>query len=297
MKQLLSFFLAFLFLAFFDISCAKKQIVSVPPQPSPSSEQPPATSPPPSQPMHHDHAEHKEVKIPTPLAELKEEPLDIAPACLESSCDLILLYPNHLDVLDWKSGQMTEIKFAATFLTPVKSRAPSGKILPFPPGYVILSNCLAYPLFFSSNLQAPPGIFTDKPSWLPAAQPGFNWFTLQDGHFYDFERFSQNKMAAIDTSFHLNLAQEGNLATSQNKVGAKMCSSPTAIYTSSPTFPTEPDTILKFDPVSLQQISTRPVDGQILDLAFTDLNQDGEMELLVTVRNSHGIRIDVLEPF
>jgi len=238
-----------------------------------------------------------EVKIPTPLAELKEGPLDIAPACLESACNLLLLYGAHLDVLDWKMGQTTSIKFGSTFFAPVKSRAPSGKILSFAKGYVILSNLLAYPLFFSGNLQAPPGIFTDKPSWLPTAQPGFNWFTLQDGHFYDFERFATNKMAAIDTSFHLNLAQEGNLAASQNRVGSKLCSSSTAIYTSSPSLPSDPDTILKFDLASLQQISSRPVDGQILDLAITDLNQDGEMELLVTVRNTRGIRIDVMEPF
>src|SRR5947199_10230503 len=107
MKRLLSLLLAILFIAAFAISCGKKQVVSPPPQSLPPSEQPPAASAPPPEPTHHEHAAHLEVKIPTPLAELKEGPIDIAPACLESACNLLLLYGDHLDVLDWKMGQTT----------------------------------------------------------------------------------------------------------------------------------------------------------------------------------------------
>jgi hypothetical protein len=287
--------LMFVFSLFFG--CASKQNRSSQPSPSPPAKQPavgPTTTT--SQPDHHDHTEHKEVKIPTPLAELQQAPLDIAPACLARNCDLLLLYNDHLDVLDWKTSQKRSLTFPPAFFASVKSRSPSGKILAYAQGYLILCNSLTNPVYFSADLKT-PAILSDTPAWLPLAQAGFNWFRLQDGRFYDFERYASNSMIAVDTSLHLNVAQAGNLVTSTDKAGATLCVSSSAIYTSSPNLPSDPDAILKFDTASLKQVSSHPVDGQILDLCIADLNQDGEVELLVTLKNGNGIRIDVMEPF
>jgi hypothetical protein len=48
---------------------------------------------------------------------------------------------------------------------------------------------------------------------------------------------------------------------------------------------------------SLALVSRQQVEGEILDLAVTDLNKDGVLELLATVRTKNQIFIDVLEAF
>ena len=48
---------------------------------------------------------------------------------------------------------------------------------------------------------------------------------------------------------------------------------------------------------TLQLITSRPVDGQIMDLAISDVNQDGQKELLVTMRTAKGILVDAQAPF
>jgi hypothetical protein len=60
----------------------------------------------------------------------------------------------------------------------------------------------------------------------------------------------------------------------------------------------QPDAILKFVQQEnlLTFVSSRPVDGDILDLACTDLNQDGKQELLATVRIGKKILIEPMEP-
>lgn len=293
-----TFCAVFLALVLFS-GCAKK-IAAPSPAPStpPSTEEPakePSTSPPP---LEHHHEHHNDVKIPTPLAQLEQAPLDVAAACLNSQCEVFLLYCNRLEILNWSDGQKQSISLPEAFLSSVRSRAPNGKIIPFASGVIALSNCLAHAAYFSMDAKNPPAVFTQKLEWLPAPQSGFNWFSLQDGRFYDFEKYSSTAMAAIDTSFHLNIAQQGNLATSSEKVGGKLCVSPSAIYTSSPSLPAEAnDAVLKFDLTSLQRTASRPVDGQILDLAISDLNQDGEQELLLTLQTANGILIDVMEPF
>src|SRR3990172_7089890 len=42
------------------------------------------------------HLMHKEMPVPSPLVEPKEAPLDVSQLCGESSCSLLLLYPDRL---------------------------------------------------------------------------------------------------------------------------------------------------------------------------------------------------------
>ena len=243
------------------------------------------------------HEGHKEVKVPTPLAQLNEPPLDVAPACKSSACSVLLLYDNRLDVLDWQNGQTRSIAFPPSFQSAIRSRSPSGKILQFGDGYLVLYNNLANPIYFNAKLDPAPGLYTNRPEWLPIPEPGRNWFTLNDGHFYDFELLSEKGIAAAGTDYRLNVADAGNLLISTERVGATISVSKNSIYTSSPTLAGQPDTILKFDRTTLQQVSSRAMDGQITDLCITDLNGDGQSELLVTLISPHGIFIQVLEPF
>jgi hypothetical protein len=294
MKALLPFLIV---LSLTAVACQKKHVAPAPPQPEPQT-QPAEQAPSPAPAHDHEmHEGHKEVKVPTPLAQLQEVPLDVAPACKGSACSVLLLYNDRLDVLDWQNGQTRSIAFPPTFQSTIRSRAPSGKIVKFGDGYLVLNNNLANPVYFNTNLDPTPGIYTNRPEWLPIPEPGRNWFSLNDGHFYDFDLLSEKGIAAVDIDYRLNLADGGKLLTSAERVGATLSVFGASIYTSSPTLPNQPDTILKFDRTSLQQVSSRATDGQIADLCVTDLNGDGENELLVTVISMRGIFIQVLEPF
>ncbi|HEY4490455.1 MAG TPA: hypothetical protein VI958_00595, partial [Acidobacteriota bacterium] len=72
-----------------------------------------------------------------------------------------------------------------------------------------------------------------------------------------------------------------------------------SIYTSSPSMPDKNDAIWKFSVKdrSLELESSRPVDGQILDLLIGDLNNDGRSELIVTSRKSQGIMVEFQDLF
>src|SRR5262249_49165082 len=143
----------------------------------------------------HEHM-HPERIIPTPLAHLQEEPLDLTPACKPgiTDCSILLLYPEKVTVLDWKSGQSEDIPFPRNFLAPAISRAPSGKIITVNPDvlskisvpdpqksairYLITNNNLSSFVYLDADLNGPYLIDCSK-CLIPVATPGINTFALK----------------------------------------------------------------------------------------------------------------------
>jgi hypothetical protein len=285
----------------FATSCQKKPIQVAPP---------PVVEPPP-------HQHHVERKIDTPISQLAESPLDVYAACLdpgEKECPILLLSSKTLSILDWKKKTTKILTLSKEDFSLSRSRAPSGKIIPITSDlsdrlslndeekqrvrYVITNNNLESPLFYDAEFTVENPLQC-KTCPFPVATPGFNTFALRDGKFFDFEMLPGNEIAAIDNTYHLNVGGKGRLATSETQVGATLCTSLPFIYTSSHTLPGEADVLLKFryENGSLKQESSRAMDGEILDLFVFDLNQDGIQEMIVTLKTSHGIFLEVLEEF
>ena len=244
----------------------------------------------------HDHTAHKEMPVPTPLAELKEVPLDVAQNCQsKENCTLLLLYSNALVERNWQTGTERIIELPST--AALKSRAPSGKILKVQENFFIVGNQLATPAVFQSNLTQSSG---QLPGRLPKPEPGVNTYALSEGRFYDFEEFGPNGLAVIDTRNKLHVADQGNLASAEEPVGGTICVAPPYVYTSSPSLPEKgQDSIQKFiykdGFVRLEK--SQNIEGNVYDIVITDLNQDHQPEMLVTVRNERGIFIEVHDPF
>ncbi len=278
--------------------CRKKPLQ--PPPQGPETESPAQESPPPaaSQPPP-ESVPQERPKVPSVVAELTEAPLDVLPACTENGCRLILLFANRICVLSWQDGQKKEIQFSESLFGSIRSRAPSGKIMKFAKGYLILNQNLANPLYFTDNFDSPPGAYSERPDWLPIPEPGVNWYTLQDGRFYDFEPIPESGLAVIDTTYTIQIGRGGKLVPSTVRCGATLCSLFPVLYTSSPVNSDEPDAVMKFrareDSVVLETI--RPVQGNIVDLAISDLNQDGVQELLVTLKTAKGFMVEAMDVF
>jgi hypothetical protein len=248
--------------------------------------------------MHHDHMTHKEVSIPTPVAYLNATPLDINQNCTNNkeSCDIIVLYADGIEQIDWKNGNKKKTSFASEHFRSVRSRAPSGKILTQADGFLILNNNLNHPLKFDSNFDQP--VEVTEASNLPQPAPGVNTFLLMNGRFFDFEFLKPKGMAVIEDNQTLSIGA-GTLTTANELVGSSLAVIWPSIYTSSTSLPEQPDSILKFhyDNSGLPLVSKHQIDGEILDLASTDLDRNGTPELLVTIRTKNQIYIDVLDAF
>lgn len=247
-------------------------------------------------PAAHDHTGHKDMPVPTPLAQLKRIPMDSAEHCpdQEQDCSLLLLFPNELVQRNWKEG--TERAFPLE-RTGIRSRAPSGKILKIQNNIFLFTNELQGPVVYDQNLQP---IRANVPSRFPLPEPGRNTYSLADGRFFDFEPFHAKGLAVVDLQNRLSLADEGKLATAGEPAGSTLHVSPPYIYTSSPVLPgAGQDSILKFiyKDGLLRLEASQKMDGSIYDILLTDLNRDGQKELLVTVMNSRGIFIEVHEDF
>jgi len=244
----------------------------------------------------HDHASHKEMPVPTPLAELKEIPLDVAENCQGTeNCSVLLLYSTALVERSWQTG--TERTIALPSTAAQRSRAPSGKILKIQENFFIVSNQLAVPAVFQRNLTPASG---QLPGRLPRPEPGVNTYALSEGRFYDFEEFGPNGLAVIDVKNRLHVADQGKLSSAEQTVGGTICVSAPYIYTSSPSLPEKgQDSIQKFiyKDGLLRLEKSQNIDGSIYDIVITDLNQDRQPEMLVTVRNERGIFIEVHDPF
>lgn len=261
-----------------------------------SKQVPPSTPVPPEPTEPHQHV-HEEVEIPTPLAELKEPPLDLIPYCENTPyCAVLLLYPDRLELLDWKSGSTKQILLKK--IRGIRSRAPSGKLIKSGSYYWVLHNNYPEPLCFNSELNTCEDA-APAPLNFPRAAPGVNYFFLYDGKFYDLEIGAEQKMAVIETSRHLSIAESGRRVTSQERVGGCLAISWPVFYTSSPSLPEEADAILKFaiEQDALVLKTSRPILGQILDITVSDLNQDEAFELLATVKTANGIFIQVFDAF
>lgn len=260
-------------------------------------------APPDSSQLHEDHQhpqtdahQHVEVDIPTPIAQLQIVPLDVAQVCDRKSevCEVLVLYEDSIERIDWKNGNKRRTFIPPQYFAQVRSRAPSGKILYLEGTCMILHNNLIQPLQYDLNLdQAAP---VNLPPQIPRPAPGLNIFFLMNGHFYDFEVLTPKGLAVIQEDQRLSIGA-GTLVSSNELVGGALAVVWPTIYTSSNSLPSQKDSLLKFtyDNSSLLLQSTFPVDGEILDLAATDLNRDNSSELLVTVRRNGGIFIDVLE--
>jgi hypothetical protein len=74
---------------------------------------------------------HHETSIPTPVAQLQQAPLDVSQLCLSKGepCNIILLYRDHFEILNWKTLAVKNRKIPPGFLSATISRAPSGKIV------------------------------------------------------------------------------------------------------------------------------------------------------------------------
>ncbi|MCI0414132.1 hypothetical protein L0222_15205 [bacterium] len=244
----------------------------------------------------HDHTVHKEMPVPTPLAELKEIPLDVAENCQGTeNCSVLLLYSNALVERSWQNGTERTINLPITAAQ--RSRAPSGKILKIQEAFFIVSNQLATPAVFQRNLTQTSG---QLPGHLPKPEPGLNTYALSEGRFYDFAEFGPNGLAVIDVTNRLHVADQGKLTSATEPVGGTICVAPPYIYTSSPSLPEKgQDSIQKFiykdGLVRLEK--SQNIEGSIYDIVITDLNQDRQNEMLVTVRNERGIFIEVQDPF
>jgi hypothetical protein len=151
-------------------------------------------------------------------------------------------------------------------------------------------------LKYDSNLNDPSP--AEQSTNIPKAAPGLNTFLLMNGRFYDFEFLNPKGMAVIQDNQTLSIGA-GTLTTANEIVGSSLAVVWPAIYTSSSSLPDQPDSIMKFvyENSSLALVSRQQVEGEILDLAVTDLNKDGVLELLATVRTKNQIFIDVLEAF
>jgi hypothetical protein len=163
--------------------------------------------------------------------------------------------------------------------------------------FFVVSNQLATPLVFKRNLDQVSGEF---PGRLPKPEPGLNTYALSEGRFYDFEEFGSNGLAVVDLKSRLHVAVQGKLVSAEQKAGGTLCVSPPFIYTSSPSLAgQQQDAIQKFvyrdGLVRLEK--SQNIEGSIYDIVITDLNQDQQLEMLVTVRNQRGIFIEVHDPF
>jgi hypothetical protein len=252
-------------------------------------------------PEKHDHSimtHHKEAAIPIPVAYLQSLPLDVNQICRDGqeACEIVVLYGDAVETIDWKNGTKKKMSIENEHFLNAPSRAPSGKILHQGESFLILNNNLNYPLKYDANLNDPSP--AEESTNIPKAAPGLNTFLLMNGRFYDFEFLNPKGMAVIQDNQTLSIGT-GTLTTANEIVGSSLAVVWPAIYTSSASLPEQPDSIMKFvyENSSLTLISKQPVDGEILDLAVTDLNKDGISELLATVRTKNQIYIDVLEAF
>ena len=249
-------------------------------------------------PVEHKHV-HVEPAIPTPVAQLKEAPLDVGQYCAGSSdpCGIALLYPDRMEILNWKTLAVRVKAIPAAFLNAVRSRAPSGKIVRTDSGYILLSNNFSGPLHFDSEFNGPvPGVADPR---MPSALPGNNTYALGDGRFTDFELLPDGGVAVVEPNHRLSAALAGSLITAANPAGDALAARWPQVYTSAPVLPGQADLVQKYtyrDGV-LAFDSSRPAVGSIVDLSVTDLNRDGAQELLVTVQKPEGVFIEVWEAF
>lgn len=248
---------------------------------------------------HHEQMEmhqHHDVLIPTPVAQLQSVPLDVSQGCNHDNedCELLVLYADSIERINWKTNNKRRISFPLDYFAQTRSRAPSGKILNLDGTYIIVQNNLTEPLQY--DLEHDEFATANLPPQIPRSTPGLNIFSLMNGHFYDFEVLSPKGLAVIQEDQRLSIGA-GTLITSNELVGGSLAVFGAAIYTSSNSLPAQPDSLLKFayNNPSLMLQSTTQMDGEILDLAATDLNQDNAQELLITIRRNGGIYIDVIE--
>jgi hypothetical protein len=258
-----------------------------------------STPPPITEEHHHDQMEmhqHHDVLIPTPVAQLQSTPLDVSQGCIDGNedCELLVLYSDSIERINWKTSNKRRISFPQEYFAQTPSRAPSGKILNVNGTYIIDQNNLTEPLQYDLKLDQ----FTPAslPPQIPRATPGLNIFSLMNGHFYDFEILNPKGLAVIQEDQRLSIGA-GTLVSSNELVGGSIAVFGSTIYTSSNSLPGQLDSLLKFSygNPSLTLRSTTQMDGEILDLAATDLNRDKAQELLITIRRNGGIYIDVVE--
>lgn len=249
---------------------------------------------------HHEQMEmhqHHDVLIPTPVAQLQAAPLDVSQGCEQPNkdCELLVLYADSIERIDWKTNNKRRISFPLEYFGQARSRAPSGKILNIDGTYIIVQNNLTEPLQYDLKLDQFTTT-TNLPPQTPRATPGLNIFSLMNGHFYDFEVLNPKGLAVIQEDQRLSIGA-GTLITSNELVGGSLAVVGATIYTSSNSLPGHPDSLLKFayNNPSLMLQSTTQMDGEILDLAATDLNHDNAPELLITIRRNGGIYVDVVE--
>lgn len=239
---------------------------------------------------------HHEVAIPTPVVQLKSPPLDVNSFCPVAGepCEIMLLYEDHLVLEDWKNNSHRDVPLSG--FSSIRSRSPSGKIYFDADGFTIMHNNLSILLRLNPALVP---LSSAQTLLLPVPERGSNTFLLADGHFYDFDLVGGKILVAVDTDYNLNVAERGNLVRSSQKVGGSVTSALPVIYTSAFVPPGNMDSVMKFHYENgvLAYESSRQLDGEILDVFLTDLNQDRELELLVTLKTERGIFIEVLTPF
>ena len=220
--------------------------------------------------------------------------------CEEGStpCELAILYPDRIEILNWTTLARRIKSIPAEFFAPVRSRAPSGKILKNGEHYLVLNSNLSAPLQYDLKFNGPLSDQAPLPI-LPTVASGLNYYTLGDGRFFDFEPLESGGMAVIETGRRLSVAAHGEISTSSQQAGASLAVHWPTLYTSAPVPPGQPDSVQKFtlDGQTLLLASSRPADGDIIDLAVTDLNRDEAAELLVTVRKPEGVFVEVWEIF
>src|SRR5262249_49242599 len=195
----------------------------------------------------------------------------------------------------WRKNATHEMPFPDRYLVP--ARSPSGKIiLDATRGIcIVTANSLSEPLFFDQQWNG-PFRFSCSDCRVPIAEPGFNFFRLADGQFFDFDSFDTGKIAVIDRKGRLSVAENNNVTTSDKQVGSSVSVNLPFVYTSSPTMRGENDSILTFryTPGSLVFETGRNVDGEILTISSTDLDQNGKKELLVALRKAERISIEII---
>lgn len=247
--------------------------------------------------------------IPSTLMTLEQPPLDLLP-CKDG---LILLYPDHLELRDWKEKKDRYFLFSEKFRADTRSRAPSGKILAIQGDFlrrltlpassdsdlffVITASDLSGPIYFDSAWNGPfPVSCHGCP--LPVATPGLNTFQIADGHFFDFELLPESRIAVVDSHNQLSLADRGNLITADRPVGSTLCADWPHLYTSAAVDSASNDSLLQFvyQDNALVLESLRDVNGQILNLSLSDLDHDHKQELLAVVKNAGSIRVEVWQP-
>jgi hypothetical protein len=238
----------------------------------------------------HDHSGHAETAIPAPLAQLNAIPLDVAENCKSSEgCSVLLLYSQELVERNWQTGEQHSVPLP---VTSIRSRAPSGKILILQDTIFILTNQLSSPVVLNRDLQPAKA---ELPATLPKPEAGLNTYALADGKFYDFEQFASSGLAVVNSKNHLQLAEQGMVISNDQLVGGTLAVLLPYIYVSSPKLQREmQDAFLKFryDNGQLLFEGSQNVEGNIFDIAITDLNQDQKKEMLLTVQNPRGIFIE-----